>query len=147
MNKNCQTKGMNSVSKKTDCRGYVNAIKDIANQLLRMIKSGNSVVPENCYTNNSLSYLITKNAKFEGIKTENIKYVRKYQFGLSYDSICRFDFRVDLDDVDIVLRVSNESAKLYIGGIYALTFNCPNGAYIYIMSEIYNLANNLGVAA
>lgn len=141
------TKPTNCHTSKTTCRGFANAIIDSANSLCQKIIKNNDGLYESLQTTYTLSYLISKSVKQDEIIVQNVRSSKKYQNGMSFDSIRSFDFRINLDDCNIVLRVNNMCARLYIEGVYASTLRCPNGAYIYILKELYSQAQNMGVAA
>ena len=144
--RNIKTTNTN-LRKKTDNRGFANAITHLTNQLTKLIKGRKLDLPDSFYSNYSLTYLLTKCAKCDEFALENIRTTKRFVSGQSYDSIRSFDLRLNIDDCDICLRVNGRGAQLFLGGIFSTSLHCCNGSYIHIMKELYERANGLGVAA
>lgn len=137
----------NPMNMKTSCRGFVNAIIDNASDTCKKVKLNASALPQTLNTDYTLSYLMAKCIGHDAFSIENVKSHKAFQSGMSFDKIIRFDLRLNLDDCDIVLRVNSEAGKLFIGGAYATTLHCANGAFPFVLDKLYAQASTLGVAA
>ena len=143
-----KTTSMKKAPKKTDNRSYCNLIDDTVMALERQASNPN-VATDEMMNDYAMYFLLSKceHSSQEGSRFEVV--------GVRYDDqkerLYGFSLKMNLDDADIVIRVSNLKGKargiLYLGKHYSRLLSCPNGAYPYILDQLYDCAAGVRIAA
>ena len=133
---------------KTDNRSYRNVIVDTVKSLERLASKPN-VATDEMMTDYNMSYLLSK--CFSSSLEDSRFDVVNVRYGKYSGHLCGFDLKMNLEDADIVFRVSKYDDKtrahLYMGGHYYCTLRCANGAYVDIIDQLYDCAAGVRVAA